>query len=77
MMFSVRVGHSRHCEETLRAGAGLGRLYVRPLAHELRMYALSRAITVVVNQRTPHAYDAAHVSLEVAPLATVHFEGGD
>ena len=60
---SVRVDHSRHCEWTLRAGAGFGRLYVRPLAHEWHMNALSRAVAVVVNQRTPHAFDAAHVSL--------------
>ena len=32
---------------------GLGRLYVRPLAQEWRMCALSRAVAVVVNQRTP------------------------
>ena len=60
---SVRVDHSRRCEWTLRAGAGLGRLHVRPLAHEWHMNALSRAVAVVVNQRTPHAFDAAHVSL--------------
>jgi len=42
----------------------LGRLCVRPLAHEWHMNALSRAVAVVVNQRTPHAFDATH-----APLA--------
>ena len=42
---------------------GLGRLCARPLARELSTHALSRAVAVVVNQRMPHAFDAARVSL--------------